>query len=110
MSVRNIQVFLGFANFYQHFIQQFSKIAAPLTSILKTTFFPTNVKKLLKATGNSNFLTPKAKLAFLQLKKVFTKAPILPHFHPQRYIRIEIDASDYTISSIFSQLTLESSQ
>ena len=36
-SVRDIQVFLGFANFYQRFIQGFSKIAAPLTSILKTT-------------------------------------------------------------------------
>lgn len=36
-SVRDIQVFLGFANFYHRFIQNFSKIAAPLTSILKTT-------------------------------------------------------------------------
>ena len=36
-SVRDIQVFLGFANFYWQFIQGFSKIAAPLTSMLKTT-------------------------------------------------------------------------
>ena len=36
-SVRNIEVFLGFANFYWRFIQGFSRIAAPLTSILKTT-------------------------------------------------------------------------
>ena len=36
-SVRNIQVFLGFANFYRRFIQGFSRIAAPLTSMLKTT-------------------------------------------------------------------------
>ena len=35
-SVRDIQVFLGFANFYRQFIQGFSRIAAPLTSILKT--------------------------------------------------------------------------
>ena len=35
-SVRNIQVFLGFANFYWRFIQGFSKIAALLTSMLKT--------------------------------------------------------------------------
>ena len=35
-SVRNIQVFLGFANFYWRFIQNFSKIAAPFTSMLKT--------------------------------------------------------------------------
>ena len=36
-SVRDIQVFLGFANFYRQFIQGFSKIAAPFTSMLKTT-------------------------------------------------------------------------
>ena len=34
-SVRDIQVFLGFANFYRRFIQGFSRIAAPLTSMLK---------------------------------------------------------------------------
>ena len=36
-SVYNIQVFLGFANFYRRFIQGFSRIAAPLTSMLKMT-------------------------------------------------------------------------
>ena len=36
-SVRDIQVFIGFANFYRQFIQGFSKIAAPFTSMLKTT-------------------------------------------------------------------------
>ena len=34
-SVRDIQVFLGFANFYCRFIQGFSRIAAPLTSMLR---------------------------------------------------------------------------
>ena len=36
-SVWDIQVFIGFANFYRQFIRGFSKIAAPLTSILKST-------------------------------------------------------------------------
>ena len=35
-SVQDIQVFLRFANFYRRFIQGFSRIAAPLTLILKT--------------------------------------------------------------------------
>ncbi len=34
--VRDIQVFLGFANFYRRFIQNFSRIVAPLISILQT--------------------------------------------------------------------------
>ena len=36
-SGQDIQVFIGFANFYQRFIQGFNKIAIPLTSMLKTT-------------------------------------------------------------------------
>ena len=35
--VKNIQVFIGFTNFYRRFIQDFSKIAARLTSILKAS-------------------------------------------------------------------------
>lgn len=35
-SVRRIQVCIGLANFYRRFIQGFSKITAPLTSMLKT--------------------------------------------------------------------------
>ncbi len=36
-SIRDIQVFLGFANFYRRFIKNFNRIAAPLTSMLRTT-------------------------------------------------------------------------
>ena len=39
-SVQDIQVFRGFANFYWRFIQGFSRIAAPLTLILKTAAPP----------------------------------------------------------------------
>ena len=39
-SVHNIQVFLCFANFYRRFIQGFNRIAAPFTSMLKTTESP----------------------------------------------------------------------
>ncbi len=35
-SVCDIQVFLGFPNFYWRFIQGFSRLVAPLTSMLKT--------------------------------------------------------------------------
>ena len=36
-SVQDIQVFIGFANLYQQFIQDFSRIVASLTSMLKAT-------------------------------------------------------------------------
>ena len=36
-SVRDILIFIGFANFYQRFIKGFNRIAAPLIAMLKTT-------------------------------------------------------------------------
>ena len=42
-SVRDIRVFLGFANFYHCFIQGFSRIAALLTSMLRMSPIPTSV-------------------------------------------------------------------
>ena len=35
-SVRDIQVFLGFTNFYKRFIKNFSRITVPLTLIFRT--------------------------------------------------------------------------
>ncbi|EED22345.1 hypothetical protein TSTA_095940, partial [Talaromyces stipitatus ATCC 10500] len=34
-SCQDIQVFLGFCNFYRRFIQGYSRIARPLTSLIK---------------------------------------------------------------------------
>ena len=52
-SLRDIQVFIGFANCYRRFIQGFSRIAALLTSILKTTgLSETMVLRAFKAGNN----------------------------------------------------------
>ena len=48
-----------------------------------------------------------AKLALTKLRQMFLKTPILHHFDPKYYIRIEMDISDYTIGGVFSQLTLD---
>lgn len=53
------------------------------------------------------FLTSKASIAFTCLQKSFTKAPILHYFDPERYIRIQTNASSFAISAIFCQLSLE---
>ena len=34
-AVKNIQEFLGFANFYRRFIENFAKVAQPLTALTK---------------------------------------------------------------------------
>ncbi|XP_060788681.1 uncharacterized protein LOC132893504 [Neoarius graeffei] len=69
MSVKELQCFLGFTNFYQRFIQGFSIIAAPLTLLLK------NGPRHLQ-------WNPAAEEAFNQLKAAFMSAPILQHPDP----------------------------
>lgn len=59
-SLRNIQVILGFTNFYKRFIQGFNKIAISITSMLKITFI-INAKILLKSVDNYILLILKAK-------------------------------------------------
>ena len=61
-------------------------------------------KNLNRATG---YLAPKARLAFIKLRKAFTKALILRHFDLEYHIRIETDASSYSIGGVLSQLTLD---
>jgi hypothetical protein len=63
-SHRDIQVFLGFANFYRRFISAFSKIAKPMTD-------------MLKGGKNGRFTglfvpTPVMKQSFQQLREAFT--------------------------------------
>ena len=101
-SARDIQMFIGFANFYHRFIQGFSKIAALLDSMLKTKATINVANKSSKS--EPGFLTTNAKEAFLQLQQAFTKAPVLRHFDPERYIWIETNAFAYVIGGVLSQL------
>ena len=68
------------------------------------------VKRSLLISKNWNgaigYLTPKAKLAFTQLSKVFTKALIFRYFDLECYIRTKTDVSNYTICGVLSQLAL----
>ena len=67
------------------------------------------VKKLphSKHLNGAGFLTPEARLAFIQLRKALSEALILRHFDPEYYIRIETDASGYAIGWVLCQLILD---
>jgi hypothetical protein len=43
-------------------------------------------------------------MLFQQLKDTFTSTPILKHFDPSKEVVIEIDASNFTIGCILSQI------
>jgi predicted aspartyl protease len=88
-TVKGIQSFLGFANFYRRFIRDFSKITTPLTKLIwKDTPFVWD---------------DAAQQAFEKIKTAMISRPILHYFDPTRLLTLETDASDYAIGAVCSQ-------
>ena len=50
----------------------------------------------------TGFFTPKARLVFTQLRQTFVETPILYHFNPENYFRIETNATSYAIDGVLS--------
>lgn len=95
-SYHEVQVFLGFCNFFRRFIHRYSQIAGPLTGLLKGS---------QKGKKSGPFEWPEsAEQAFRQLRDQFLNPPLLRHFNPSNRTRIETDASDFGIAGILSQL------
>ena len=88
-SRKQLQRFLGFANFYRRFIRDYSRVATPLTQL-------TSVK--------IPFLwSPAAEAAFTKLKMLFSSAPVLIHPDPTSQFIVEVDASDSGVGAVLSQ-------
>jgi hypothetical protein len=87
-TVKSVQSFLGFCNFYRRFIKDYGRIAKPLYSLTKS--------------GVPFEWTTKCQEAFKELKKRLVEAPILTHYDPNLPTRIETDASDGVLSAVLS--------
>jgi hypothetical protein len=88
-NVKDIQSFLGFANFYCRFIKGYSSIVAPLTYL---------TQKDIPFTWTSD-----CTYSFNNLKTAFTTAPILAHFDYDREVIVETDASEFVSARVLSQ-------
>jgi hypothetical protein len=89
-SIRDVQCFLGFANFYRQFIKNYSKIVMPLTELTRIN------RKFLWNTG--------AVEAFDHLKQAFTLAPILAHADLSKPFILQANASDFALGSVLLQV------
>ena len=81
-KVKYVQSFLGFANFYRHFIHGYSEIVLPLTHL-------TQRATLWNFDDNCH-------LHFQTLKDAFITALVLTHWKPGHSLIVETDASNYT--------------
>jgi len=88
-TVKGLQAFLGFCNFYRRFIEGYSRITRPL-------------HQLTRKDASYDF-NAKCQEAFQKLKKALTSAPLLRHWNPDLPTKIETDASDGVTSGILSQ-------
>nr|GFB85774.1 reverse transcriptase domain-containing protein [Tanacetum cinerariifolium] len=92
-TIKGVRSFLGHAGFYRRFIQDFSKIARPLTHLLeKETPF-------IFSTECIN--------AFNTLKKKLTEAPILVVPDWNWPFELMCDASNYAIGAVLGQRKLK---
>ncbi|GJP56055.1 hypothetical protein CLOM_g15120 [Closterium sp. NIES-68] len=88
-NVKELQQFLGFANYYNRFVPQYAKITAPLTNLLK--------KNTPYKWG------PQYQEAVEKLKQALTSAPVLILPDPERDYVIEADASDQAVGAVLMQ-------
>jgi hypothetical protein len=96
-NIKDVQSFLGFANYYRQFIYKYSKVAALLTDITKGLN-----KGIVKGTRLIFEWTPKAQAAFKGLKAAFVKELILKHFDIELPTLVETDANDNVYVAVVS--------
>ncbi|KAK1789050.1 hypothetical protein P4O66_015007 [Electrophorus voltai] len=89
-SVRLVQCFLGFTNFYRRFVKNFSTVVAPLTALTR------------KASGRFCWST-EAQQAFEELKRHLIMAPILQRPDAELPFIVEVDASEVGVGAVLSQ-------
>jgi len=87
-NVKEVQKFLGLANYYRRFIKDFAKIVTSLHML---------VRKEQKWKWEKE-----QEEAFGKLKAVFTTEPVLAILDIDREMRVEVDASDYATEGVLS--------
>ncbi|PAA71184.1 hypothetical protein BOX15_Mlig013006g1 [Macrostomum lignano] len=92
-TVKQLQSFLGLANFYRTHIAGYSRVVQPLLSIIKNTSKP-----------NKFVWTNAAQAAFEKLKQLLSTDILLVHPNPRKPYFLHTDASDTAIGAVLSQL------
>ena len=103
LSVKDVQAFLGFANFHCQFIPEFLKKVKSLNKLTKGTQYTTR-KDNKKIRYEAFHWSTTCQQVFEDLKLAFTTAPVLAHYDSSLETWVETDASDFVIAGVLSQM------
>jgi len=84
--VKDVQKFLGLANYYRQFIEGFAAVARPLHDMVKKDKRWDWIERQEKA--------------FKELKEWFTKEPVLAAPDIDKKMRMKVDVSDYAMGGV----------
>lgn len=88
-NIKQVQSFLGLANYYRKFIKGFSQIASPINGLLK---------KGIKFDWSTD-----CEEAFIKLKGALTSAPVLTYPDFEKDFEVICDASNFSLGAILEQ-------
>jgi RNase H-like domain found in reverse transcriptase len=89
-TVKEVQSFLGFGNFYHRFVKGFFHLVHPLNDLLKKD------KKFV--------WSEECQESFDQLKKQFTEEPVLMMLDHSKPFQIQVDSSLFATGGILTQI------
>ena len=87
-DMKDVQKFLGLANYYRQFVKDFTKIAKPLYEMTRKE--------------NKWSWGEKQQKVFEELKKRFTTEPVLVTLDLDKEMRMEADTLDFAIKGVLS--------
>jgi len=87
-TVKEVQKFLGLANYYRRFVKDFAKIAKPMHRLVR--------KDEKWSWGKEQ------EKAFKQLKQMFMTQPVLVALDLDKKMRVEADTSEYATGGVLS--------
>ena len=84
--IKDVQKFLGLANYYRRFMKDFAEIARPM-------------HRLVQKQEKWNWRSEQEE-AFEKLKEIFTSEPVLAAPDLDKEMRVEVDMSDYVMGGV----------
>ena len=104
-TLKQLRSFLGFASYYRRYVPNFTAVASPLNALVTTCCRDIKGKPRSSASYRlGSQWGENCELAFENIKRVLTTAPVLGFADYQQPFIVETDASDLGLGAVLSQV------